>query len=85
MATELDKKSEAVQVAMLHIVIWEEARDVLSTFTDWAEEGEAIRIELVLMKFPHYCQPCKMCHLRGSVLTAAHKSRGKRMTNTAQL
>ena len=37
MATELDKKPEAVRVATLLMVIGEEARDVFSTFIDWAE------------------------------------------------
>ena len=59
MATELDKKPEAVRVATLLTVIGEEARDVFSTFTDWAEEGDVTRIEPVLMKFQQYCQPCK--------------------------
>ena len=36
MATELDKKPEAFQVATLLTVTGEEARDVFSTFTDWA-------------------------------------------------
>ena len=53
MATELDKKSEAIQVTMLLTVIGEEACDVILMFTDWAEEGDAARIELVLMKFPY--------------------------------
>ena len=59
MATELDKKPEAVRVATLLTVIGEEARDVLSTFTDWAEEVDGTRIKPVLMKFQQYCQPCK--------------------------
>ena len=59
MATELDKKPAAVWVATLLTVIGEEARDVFSTFTDWAEEGDVTRIEPVLMKFQQYCQPCK--------------------------
>ena len=40
LVTELNKKPEAVQVATLLTVIGEEARDVYSTFTDWAEEGD---------------------------------------------
>ena len=54
-----EKKPEAVWVANLLMVIGEEARDVFSTFTDWAEEGDVTRIEPVLMKFQQYCQPCK--------------------------
>ena len=53
MATELDKTSEAVQVATLPTVIGEEARDVFSMFTDKTEQGVAVKIEPVLMKFSH--------------------------------
>ena len=59
MVTELDNKSEALQVATVHTIIGEEAGDVFSTFTDRAEKGVAAEIEPVLMKFPHYSQPCK--------------------------
>ena len=47
-ATELNKKSEEVQVATLLTVIGEEARDVYSTFTDWADEGDQDKIAPVL-------------------------------------
>ena len=59
LATELNKKSEAVQVATLLTVIGEEARDVYSTFTDWAAEGDEKKIAPVLQKFAEYCQPRK--------------------------
>ena len=59
LATELDTKSEGVQVATLLMVIGEEARDVYSTFTDWANEGDENKIALVLQKFGKYCQPQK--------------------------
>ena len=59
LATELNKKSQAVQVATLLTVIGEEARDVYSTFTDWAEEGDQDKISPVLQKFATYCQPRK--------------------------
>ena len=59
MATELDTKSEGVQVATLLTVIGEEARDVYSTFTDWANEGDENKIAPVLQKFAEYCQPRK--------------------------
>ncbi|KAL9977292.1 hypothetical protein ACROYT_G014681 [Oculina patagonica] len=59
LATELNKKSEKVQVATLLTVIGEEARDVYSTFTDWAEEGDQDKIAPVLQKFAEYCQPHK--------------------------
>ena len=56
MATELDTKSEGVQVATLLTVIGEEARDVYSTFTDWANKGDENKIAPVLQKFAEYCQ-----------------------------
>ncbi|XP_078354448.1 uncharacterized protein LOC144639063 [Oculina patagonica] len=65
LATELNKKSEKVQVATLLTVIGEEAHDVYpppgrgSTFTDWAEEGDQDKIVPVLQKFAEYCQPRK--------------------------
>ena len=59
LATELDKKSEAVQVATLLTVIGEEARDVFSTFTGWEDEGDKAKIKAVLAKFAQYCQPRK--------------------------
>ena len=46
MATELDKKSEAILVRM-----WEEVCDIFFMFTHWAEEGDAAKIEPVLIKF----------------------------------
>ena len=42
LATELDKKSEPVQVATLLTVIGEEAREVFATF-DWNQEGDEPR------------------------------------------
>ena len=57
LATELNKKPEAVQEATLLTVIGEEARDVFSTFTDWSEADNDKKIEPVLAKFSHYCQP----------------------------
>ena len=59
LATELNKKSEAVQIATLLTVIGEEARDVFSTFNDWAEEGDSKKIQKVLEKFAEYCEPRK--------------------------
>lgn len=84
-ATELDKKSEAVQLATPLTVIGEEARDVFSTFTDWAEEGDVAKIEPVLMKFSQstVCH-ARTCRLSGIVLTAVHKSLGKHTTNSIQ-
>ena len=59
LATELDKKAEKVQVATLLTIIGEEARDVFSTFTDWADEDSSTKIAPVLQKFAEYCQPRK--------------------------
>ena len=62
LATELNKKSqpvEPVEVTTLFTVIGEEARDVYSTFTDWAEAGDQDKIAPVLRKFAEYCQPRK--------------------------
>ena len=84
MATELDKKSEAVQVATLHTIIGEEACDVFSTFTDRAEQGVAAKIEPVLMKFSHHSQPCKNKPFERYSINSAHKSQGNHMTNTTQ-
>ena len=58
LATELNKKTEAIQVATLLTVIGEEARDVYSTF-DWSDEGNKSKIEPVLQQFADYCQPRK--------------------------
>ena len=56
---ELNKKSEAVQVATLLTVIGEEARDMYSTFTGWEDEGDKAKIKAVLAKCAQYCQPRK--------------------------
>ena len=58
LATELNKKSEPVQVATLLTVIGEDARDVYSTF-DWDDKANKNKIEPVLQQFANYCQPCK--------------------------
>jgi len=58
LATELNKKSEAVQVATFLTIIREEFRDVYSTFS-WAEEGDAKKLKAVLDKFAEYCTPRK--------------------------
>ena len=59
LATELNKKSEKIQVATLLTVIGEEARDVFSTFNDWTDEGDSEKIQQVLEKFGEYCEPRK--------------------------
>lgn len=57
LATELSEKDEKIQVATLLTVIGEEAREVYSTFTDWARAGDKEKIEPVLTKFATYCKP----------------------------
>ena len=57
LATELNTKPGAVQVATLLTVTGEEARDIYSTFADWAEEGDETKIKPVLEKFAAYCMP----------------------------
>ena len=52
LATELNKKSQPVEVATLFTVIGEEARD-------WDEAGDQDEIAPVLRKFTEYCQPRK--------------------------
>ena len=59
LTTELNKKAQPVQVATLMTVIGEDAREVCSTFTDWAEEGDNQKIAPVLKKEGEYCKPCK--------------------------
>ena len=58
LATELNKKSEGVQVATFLTIIGEESWDVYSTFS-WAEEGDAKKLKSVLDKFTEYCEPRK--------------------------
>ena len=54
-----ERKLEAVQVATLLTVIGEEAREVFSTFSDWAAEGDDAKIAPVIDKFEQYCLPRK--------------------------
>ena len=58
-AIELHKKPENVQVATLLTVIGEDAREIYSTFTGWAADGDDSKIEPVLNKFAEYCRPRK--------------------------
>ena len=59
LVTELNKKSEPVQVATLLTLIGEEAREVNSTFNNWAEDGDDKKIKPVLKKLRDYCAPRK--------------------------
>ena len=58
LTTELNKKSEGVQVATFLTIIGEESWDVYSTFS-WAEEGDAKKLKSFLDKFTEYCEPRK--------------------------
>jgi hypothetical protein len=57
LATGLNEKPEAVQVATLLTVVGEEAREVFSTFSHWERDGDDAKIAPVLLKFEQYCQP----------------------------
>ena len=59
LATGLSEKAEDVQVATLLTIIGEEAREVHSTFTGWANEGDNKKIGPVLEQFGRYCEPRK--------------------------
>ncbi len=59
LATELNAKPEAVQVATLLTGIGEDAREVFFTFTGWTADGDDAKIQPVLEKFEEYCQPRK--------------------------
>lgn len=52
---ELDKKSQAVQVAALLKVISKDACEVYSMFTEWDAEGDEPKLTQVLAKFEQYC------------------------------
>ena len=58
LAADLTDKDEKVQVATLLTIIGEDAREVYSTF-DWENEGDEVKMELVLKKFSDYCEPRK--------------------------
>lgn len=58
LATELKKKSEPIQVAILLTVIGEDARNNYSTF-DWEDEANKNKIEPVSQHFADYYQPRK--------------------------
>ena len=44
-------------MATLLTVIGEEAREVYSTFNDWAEDGDDRKIKPVLKKLGEHCEP----------------------------
>lgn len=82
LATELNKKSQPIQVATLLTVIGEEARKVFSTFTDWTDEGDDAKIVPVLAKFEAYASRGKTYHLRDIGSTAGGRKPANHTTNT---
>ena len=84
LATELNKKSEAIQVATLLTVIGEDASEVFSTFTGWDSDGDDAKIQPVLTKFVEYCQPRKTHLLRGIDSTTGYRKLVNHTINTAQ-
>ena len=50
LATELNRKSEPIQVTTLLTVIGVDARKVFSTFTNWDSDGDNAKIQLILSK-----------------------------------
>ena len=53
LATELNKKSEAIQVVTLLTVIGEESHEI---FANWDSPGDNAKISPVLVKFEWFCQ-----------------------------
>ena len=51
LATALNEKNEAVQVATLLTVIGEEAREVFSTFSGWAIDGDESKTTFTRRRF----------------------------------
>ena len=85
LATELNDKTEKVQVATLLTVIGEEAREVFATFT-WDTVGDESKIQQVLTKFERYCQPRRNVPFeRYIVSTAVCKSLGNLMNIIVRL
>ena len=75
LATELNKKSEAMQVATLLTIIGEDARDVFSKFTwESAEEATNNGSRTIASRG-------KTSHLSAIALTSGHKRPGSRTTS----
>ena len=83
LATELNKKSDDVQVVTLLTVIGEEAREVYATFTDWAADGDSTKIAPVLAKFEAYCKPRKNIPFERYRFNRRMQESRKRMTTIA--
>ena len=67
LATELNKKDKAIQVATLPMVISEEAREVFTTFT-WTTATDSAKNKPVLKSLRNIANPAKIYHLRVPVL-----------------
>ena len=81
LATELNKKSEEVQVATLLTIIGEDLRDVFSTFT-WGNAEDAKKIKPVLEKFAEYCEPRKNVPFERYRFNKRMQEAAKRTTST---
>lgn len=77
----LSEKAEAVQVATLLAVIGEEACEVVSTFSDWEQEGDDAKITPVLARSVNANLVGTSC-LSGIISIATHKSSGKPTIST---
>lgn len=79
LATELNKKSEPVEVATLLTVIGEDTRDVYSTF-NWDDKANKNKTEPVLQQFTNYCQPHKTSLSSTIVLVGGLGKQARTMT-----
>ena len=84
LATELNKKSEPIQVATLLTVIGEDAHKVFSTFTNWDSDDDNAKIQPVPLKFAEYCQPRKTYPLSGTNSTSGCRNLVNHTINTEQ-
>ena len=75
---ELNKKSEAIQVATLLTVIGKEAQEVFSTFV-WTLEDDSAKIKPVLKNIVSHI---RMCHSEGITSTAGCKNLVRRTIST---
>ena len=77
LATGLSEKTDPVQVATLLTVIGEEAHEVFSTFTGWANVGDEAKITPVLANSRNTASLERTSPSRDIVSTGALRSRGE--------
>ena len=82
LATELDTKSEGVQVATLLTVIGEEARDVYSTILTGPMKGKKTRLPRCYRSLLSIASHERMYHSSAIDLIVEHKKQEKAMTST---